>query len=157
MDDKDKIINEQGMQIVLIHRDIKSMTDIIVNIEKTLSTLVVLDRTLLQHQATMDGMERRLVLMEREYTDMRQFHITMTNDMNTRLQVLKDSSNDARNLSQKEIMLKLEEIVKNTDSAFKDKDERIRSLESWRWYLLGIMVAAGFFISGIPWQMIFNI
>lgn len=39
---------------------------------------------------------------------------------------------------------------------FVAEEERIRALENWRWYVLGIMFAIVFFLSGVPWKVIFT-
>ena len=44
------------------------------------------------------------------------------------------------------------ELQRLTESD-KDKETRIKALESWRWYVLGIVFAIGFALSGIPWKI----
>lgn len=35
----------------------------------------------------------------------------------------------------------------------KEKENRIKALESWRWYLVGLGFAIMFVVSGIPWKI----
>ena len=46
--------------------------------------------------------------------------------------------------------------IARLSKAEEDKETRIKALESWRWYVLGIVFAIGFALSGIPWKIVFS-
>lgn len=154
MDEKDKIIADQGTQIVLIHSELKSITAYIENVEKSLSVLGSMDKTIITQQSILESQERRLAQLERENAESHTFYHNMQTEFGNRIQGLKDQSRDDRYTGQQLVVQKLEELGRTFDKRFEEKELRVRALENWRWYILGIMAAAGLVLSGIPWKVV---
>ena len=156
MDEKDKLIADQGMQIVLIHRELKSITEYIQNVEKSLTVISTIDKTLITQQAILEAQERRLQILERELADQRLAAMNIANDHSARIQSLRDQARDDRYANQQAFLAKIEEVIKASADRDKEKETRVRALENWRWYILGIMAAAGLALTGVPWKIIFT-
>ena len=44
--------------------------------------------------------------------------------------------------------------VKENTTDIRALEQRLSALENWRWYVLGIFLALGIFLSGIPWKVV---
>jgi len=155
MDEKDKLIADQGMQIVLIHRELKSLTSYIENVDKSLSILGTLDKTLLTQQTILEAQDRRIQNLERDLSEHRNALTSLSNDHSSRIQSLRDQTRDDRYSNQQAFLAKIDEVIKASAEREKEKEGRVRALENWRWYILGIMAAAGLALTGVPWKIIF--
>ena len=156
MDDLAKTVNEHATQIVLINRDIKQLSDNFVSIMSKLDEIKGHERTVTTLQAILDSYERRLSILEREYADFRTFSLNIQNDMNNKMQAIKDTAREQQSASSTDIIKKLDDLSEKSDNKFDEKEERIRALENWRWYVLGIVFAVAFFLSGVPWKVVFS-
>lgn len=156
MDDLAKTVNEHATHIVLINRDIKQLSDNFVSIMSKLDEIKGHERTVTTLQAILDSYERRLGILEREYADFRTFSLNIQNDMNNKMQVIKDTAREQQSASSTDIIKKLDDLSEKFDNKFDEKEERIRALENWRWYVLGIVFAVAFFLSGVPWKVVFS-
>jgi hypothetical protein len=76
--------------------------------------------------------------------------------MNNKMQANKDTAREQQTASSADIIKKLDDLSEKFDNKFDEKEERIRALESWRWYVLGIVFAVAFFLSGVPWKVVLN-
>lgn len=156
MDEKDRTVMDQGTQIVLIHRELQAIKDHLENLDKVLAMIPSMDKTLNTQQNILESQERRLLILEKENADMRSFWMNAQNDANSRIQGLRDQLRDDRYSDQQAIVEKLNDLVGKFDVRFKEKEDRIRQLENWRWYIIGIMAAAGLIVpEGVPWKIIF--
>lgn len=156
MDDLAKNVNEHATHIVLINRDIKQLSDNFVSIMSKLDEIKGHERTVTTLQTILDSYERRLSILEREYADFRTFSLNIQNDMNNKMQVIKDTAREQQSASSTDIIKKLDDLSEKFDNKFDEKEERIRALENWRWYVLGIVFAVAFFLSGVPWKVVFS-
>lgn len=156
MDEVTKTVNDLTTQIILINRDIKQLADNYTSLTSKLEDIKSHEKTVNALQAILDSYERRLSILEREYSEFRQFALNVQNDFTNRMQTVKDTARDQQTASAKEILDKLNELNKDIKASFSDYDERVRALESWRWYVLGIVFAVAFFLSGVPWKIIFT-
>ena len=155
MDEKDRTVMDQGTQIVLIHHELQAFKDHLENLDKVLAMIPSMDKTLNTQQNILESQERRLLILEKENADMRSFWMNAQNDANSRIQGLRDQLRDDRYSDQQAIVEKLNDLVGKFDVRFKEKEDRIRQLENWRWYIIGIMAAAGLALTGVPWKIIF--
>lgn len=156
MDEVTKTVNDLTTQIILINRDIKQLADNYTSLTSKLEDIKSHEKTVNALQAILDSYERRLSILEREYSEFRQFALNVQNDFTNRMQTVKDTARDQQTASAKEILDKLNELNKDIKASFSDYDDRVRALESWRWYVLGIVFAVAFFLSGVPWKIIFT-
>lgn len=154
--DTDKIVQDQGTQIALIHRELKTITDSLALIHKELGDVRNIDKTITTQAATIEGLTHRLSAVERDSSDFRHIYTNMQTDIISRIQGVKDSTREDRKEDTKEILEKIEELSEKTDKAFKDSNARLSALENWRWYLLGAIAVLVFIAAGIPWQIIFT-
>lgn len=155
MDEKDRTVMDQATQIVLIHRELKSILDHLESLDKVLAMIPSMDKTLNTQQNILESQERRLLTLEKENADMRSFWMNAQNDANSRIQGIRDQLRDDRYAGQQQIVDKLTDLATKFDDRFKEKEDRIRHLENWRWYIIGIMAAAGLALTGVPWKIIF--
>lgn len=156
MDDLAKQVNELTTQIILINRDIKQLADNYTSLNSKLEDTKSHERTMLTLQSLIESQERRILILEREYADFRTFTLNVQNDFSKRVQDTKDAAREQDAASAKEILETLKAMDEKMTEKFVAEEERIRALENWRWYVLGIMFAIAFFLSGVPWKVIFT-
>lgn len=156
MEDLAKQVNELTTQIILINRDIKQLADNYTSLNSKIEDTKAHERHILTLQSLIDSQERRIVILEREYADFRNFTMGVQNDFAKRLQDSKDAAREQDAASAKEIIDMLKLMDEKMTDKFTEKEDRIRALENWRWYVLGIVFAVAFFLSGVPWKVIFT-
>lgn len=156
MDESLKTENDLKTQIVLMNRDIKLLVDNYTLILSRLDDMRSQEKAVTSMQNIIDSYERRLSILEREYSEFRQFALNVQTDFTNRMQLVKDTARDQQTASAKEILDKLDGINRDIKGSFNEIEERVRSLESYRWYFFGIIAAVSLFLSGIPWKIIFT-
>jgi CRISPR/Cas system CSM-associated protein Csm2 small subunit len=76
-------------------------------------------------------------------------------DLNTKLEDMKTTAQQERERRHKEV---IEAITKSHEALGKkidQQDKRIRALENWRWYVLGVAAVIMLIITKFPWSALF--
>jgi hypothetical protein len=125
---------------VKIDDAIEKMAEVSNSISKM---LIVHENKLSNHDQMIDGI--KLAMSERKNDFEKQVEL-----LHTRITSMKDENHLEREKYHKELLAALKDIA-DTQSKL---DQRITTLEQWKWYVLGAAGVIGFIIAEVPWDKI---
>lgn len=125
---------------VKIDDAIEKMAEVSNSISKM---LIVHENKLQNHDQMIDGI--KLAMSERKNDFEKQVEL-----LHTRITSMKDENHSEREKYHKELLAALKEIAETQHKL----DERITTLENWKWYVLGAAGAVGFILAEVPWDKI---
>ncbi len=126
---------------VKIDDAIEKMAEVSNSISKM---LIVHENKLQNHDQMIDGI--KLAMSERKNDFDKQ-----VDTLHKRISDMKEENHVEREKYHKELLAALKEIA---DTQHK-LDDRITTLENWKWYVLGAAAVVGFIIAQTPWDKIF--
>jgi hypothetical protein len=103
--------------------------------------LIVNDNKLQNHDQMIDGI--KLAMSERKNDFEKQVDM-----LHVRISTMKDENHAERDKYHKELLAAVKEI----SDMQKSMDERITTLEQWKWYVLGAAAVIGFILAQVPWD-----
>lgn len=149
-------MNTLKTDVEIIKRDINAIQGFSVKIDDAIEKmaevsnsiskmLIVHENKLQNHDQMIDGI--KLAMSERKNDFEKQIET-----LHKRITDMKDENHLEREKYHKELLAALKEIA-DTQSKL---DERITTLENWKWYVLGAAGVVGFIIAQLPWTKFFG-
>jgi hypothetical protein len=108
--------------------------------------LIMHDNKFQNHDQLIDGL--KMALSERKSDFEKQVEL-----LHKRISDMKDENHIERQKNQAELLAAIKAIGENVSGL----EERITSLEQWKWWLLGAAAAIGLIMSQIPWPTLLNL
>lgn len=105
--------------------------------------LIVHENKLQNHDQMIDGI--KLAMSERKNDFEKQVEL-----LHTRITSMKDENHLEREKYHKELLAALKEVAETQNRL----DQRITTLENWKWYVLGAAATVGFILAEVPWDKI---
>lgn len=138
-------MNEVRTDIALLGKDIKHIRQSFDNMEKLATKINDIDKVMATNHNINEANDKRISLLERSFVEHRRNDDDFRKEMNQKFNELEDKT-------RKEREDKHEEIIKKLDNLDKNFDERVRRLENWRWYIMGIGGILLLIIIEFPWS-----
>ena len=107
--------------------------------------LIMHDNKLQNHDQLIDGL--KMSMSERKSDFEKQVEL-----LHKRISDMKDENHTERQKNQAELL----EAIKAIGESVKGLDDRVSSLEQWKWWLLGAAAVIGLIMSQIPWGSFFH-
>lgn len=145
----------EATEIAVLHHELKTISNRLEKFEAVQQQLATMSIDILTLKNTTANHDRRIGLIDNELAGIRAAQLNMQSDLSNRIQNLRDELREHRYTGQTDILAKMDALIKTHEDRFKEKEDRIRALENWRWYIIGIMAAAGLVFTGIPWKIVF--
>jgi len=147
--------NSLKTDVEIIKRDINAIQGFSVKIDDAIEKmaevsnsiskmLIVHENKLQNHDQMIDGI--KLAMSERKNDFEKQVEL-----LHTRITAMKDENHSEREKYHRELLAALKEIAETQHKL----DERITTLENWKWYVLGAAGVVGFILAEVPWDKIF--
>jgi uncharacterized phage infection (PIP) family protein YhgE len=121
---------------------IEKMAEISNSISKM---LIVHENKLQNHDQQIDGLKNSI--SERKTDFEKQVEL-----LHKRISDMKEETHSEREKNHKELLDAIREVSEN----HKHLDERIRLLETWKWYMMGAAAIVGLILSSVPWDKFFQ-
>ena len=146
--------NSLKTDVEIIKRDINAIQGFSVKIDDAIEKmaevsnsiskmLIVHENKLSNHDQMIDGI--KLAMSERKNDFEKQVEL-----LHTRITSMKDENHLEREKYHKELLAALKEIADTQNKL----DQRITTLEQWKWYVLGAAGVVGFILAEVPWDKI---
>lgn len=155
MVDKDSK-NSLETDIALIKRDIsqiekvfKKVDDAISQMSEILKDLAVQGNVLENNEKRLETLEKKIILHAEEEKSMRE-------EFKQEIKEIKHGNDEDREKRHREILNKITDMHQDINAKLEKQDNRIQTLENWRWYLIGAAAAATLIIFTIPWPAFFG-
>jgi len=152
----DEEINSMVTDIALVKKDIKQIEDVFVKFDKVVGQMSEILKNLAVQEAMLRNSEKRVEILEKKFVQHNKDEMDFHRDLNKRLDDLKDGSEKSREKRHEELMESISEMKTSFDVKLDKQNERITSLENWKWYVLGISGLIIFILSIFPWELIFG-
>lgn len=144
--------NTLKTDVEIIKRDVSAIQSFSVKIDDAIEKLaevsntiskmlIVNDNKLQNHDQMIDGI--KLAMSERKNDFEKQVDM-----LHIRISSMKDENHLERDKYHKELLAAVKEI----SDMQKSMDERIVTLEQWKWYVLGAAAVIGFILAQVPWD-----
>lgn len=145
-------LNTLKTDVEIIKRDISSVQNFSNKIEDVIEKmaevsnsitkmLIVHENKLQNHDQLIDGL--KVSISERK-VDFEK-HVEM---LHKRITDMKEETHQEREKYHKEVIAALKDIADSN----RVLDQRITTLEQWKWYVLGVAGILGFVLAQIPWE-----
>lgn len=144
--------NTLKTDVEIIKRDVSAIQGFSVKIDDAIEKLaevsntiskmlIVNDNKLQNHDQMIDGI--KLAMSERKNDFEKQ-----VDNLHIRITSMRDENHNERDRYHKELLAAVKEI----SDMQKSMDERITTLEQWKWYVLGAAAVIGFILAQVPWD-----
>lgn len=145
-------LNTLKTDVEIIKRDISSVQNFSNKIEDVIEKmaevsnsitkmLIVHENKLQNHDQLIDGLKTSISERKVDFEK----HVDM---LHKRITDMKDENHQEREKYHKEVIAALKDIADSN----RVLDQRITTLEQWKWYVLGIAGILGFILAQIPWE-----
>lgn len=143
-------------EVAIIKRDISAINTFSAKIDdaiekmaevsNSISKMLIMHENKLQnHDQLIDGL--KMSMSERKSDFEKQVEL-----LHKRISDMKDENHVERQKNQAELLA----AIKSIGDSVNGLDERITSLEQWKWWLLGAAAVIGLIMSQIPWSSFFH-
>jgi len=138
-------------EVAIIKRDISAINafsgkiddaiEKMAEVSNSISKMLIMhDNKLQNHDQQIDGL--KMSMSERKSDFEKQVEL-----LHKRISDMKDENHTERQKNQAELLAAIKEIGESVNGL----EDRITSLEQWKWYLLGAAAVIGLIMSQIPW------
>lgn len=138
-------------EVAIIKRDISAINafsgkiddaiEKMAEVSNSISKMLIMhDNKLQNHDQQIDGL--KMSMSERKSDFEKQVEL-----LHKRISDMKDENHSERQKNQAELLAAIKEIGESVNGL----EDRITSLEQWKWYLLGAAAVIGLIMSQIPW------
>lgn len=160
-------LSELKTDIALIKKDVKQIERFFAKFDAALETMSEVSQKVAVHGEILKNTAAKIEDIEERIDEHRIEDIKRTENISTRLEEYRKSSkedhqrlSDQNALNRKErneeIMKELHKMNGSLDKRLNDLEQRAGSLENWKWYVMGLGVAAIFIASEIQWGALFG-
>jgi DNA repair exonuclease SbcCD ATPase subunit len=158
---------EQNLKtdVALIKKDIKQIERFFSKFDDALETMSDMSKKVAVQGEILKNTVDKLEDLDERMSDHRQEDIERSNIIGQRLEEYRSSSRDDharlaaesaenRALRNKEIMGELSKMNTSIENKLTALDDRIKILEQWKWYIMGLGAVIVFIFANIPWNTI---
>lgn len=158
--------NELKTDIALIKKDISQIESTISKLDSTLEQIIHMSKTLAIQERVVENHEKRLDDLAKKLSQHNQEEELFREKLQTQIQNISDSNRHyidemktfntiEREKRHKEIMESINVVREELKEKNKEQDNRLSTLENWRWWIMGIGVAATTIVT-LLWRTLFG-
>jgi len=142
--------------IALIKQDIRQIERVFKKVDDAISQMSEILKTLAVQETVLENQEKRVGLLEQKMILHSEEESRARDEFKKELQVIKETNRDDREKNHKELLAALTTMHTDLKEKLDKQDKRIRDLENWRWYMLGIGAVLLLIITKFPWTAFFG-
>jgi flagellar biosynthesis GTPase FlhF len=137
--------------IALIKQDIRQIERVFKKVDDAISKMSEILKTLAVQETVLENNDKRLTLLEQKMILHTEEESKARDEFRKELHTMREANRDDREKRHKELLEALDKMNSTLTTKLDNQDKRIRDLENWRWYIIGIGVVLLIIISNIPW------
>lgn len=152
--------------IALIKKDIAQIEKTLGKLDSTLDriagiskTLAIQERIVESHEKRLDDIDDKLSRHHKEEEDFRKQLQKQIQDLGVAnrdyIDELKSVNNTEREARHKEVMDSIDVLRRELKEKNKEQDDKIRNLENWKWWVMGVGVAITT-VASLLWKTFFG-
>ena len=152
----DNEINSLKTDIALIQKDVKQIETVFRKVDNAVGQMSEILKIVAVQENVLENNERRVSALEEAIKKNNEEEEQFRKEFNQKFEDMKETAQKERERRHKELLDSIEKLNVNMSEKLEKQDERIQSLENWRWYLLGIGVVLLIILNKLPWTLLFG-
>lgn len=152
----DNEINSLKTDIALIQKDVKQIERVFQKVDTAVEQMSEIFKTMAVQEMVLETNEKRVSNIEENFIKHNEEEEAFRKELNLKLQDMKDTAQKERQARHAELLASIQNLNDNLSEKLDKQDERIKTLENWRWYILGIGVVVLFILNKLPWSLLFG-
>jgi chromosome segregation ATPase len=141
---------EMKTSIALIQKDIKNIEKYFSEIEKSMSKINDVDKSMIIHKSILEGYEKRLNVIEMSILTYSKSEQELRQDFAEKITQFKEDNFKSRSENYRELSSNMENLVNKLTIKIEALEEKIAKMENFRWYAMGIVAVIVFILGAIP-------
>jgi len=130
-------LNTLKTDVALIKKDIKQIDRVFNKVDSAIEDMSELHKIAAVQDTILENTERRLTSLENNFVKHGDDELAYRKDLNKSLNEMKEEAQIQRERRHKEILETLNSMNSSVKKRLEIQDERVRTLENWRWWILG--------------------
>jgi len=152
----DSELNTVKTDIALIKKDINQIERVFKKVDDAIGQMSEILQSLAVQETILENNEKRVSLVEQRIIAHIESEEKLRRDLEADIESIKTDAREDREKRHKELMECLNNMNKSITEKLDKQDRRIRDLENWRWYILGIGAVLVFILTKFPWTILFG-
>jgi len=152
----DNEISSLKTDIALIQKDVKQIERVFTKVDNAVEQMSEILKTIAVQENILENNEKRVTSLEETIKKRNDEEEQFRKEFARKLDDMKETSQKERERHHRELLESIENLNKSVNDKLDNQDKRIRSLENWRWYLLGIGAVLLFIVNKLPWEAFFG-
>lgn len=152
----DNEINTIKTDIALIKRDVTQITHVYRKVDDTLEHMSEMAKTLAVQEKTLENDARRITLLEENLVRHNQEEVEFRKELGKKLEEMMTKIESDRDAKHKQTLDAIDKMSTSINAKLDEQDDRVSSLENWKWYIAGISVVVMLIINKFPWTIFFG-
>jgi predicted RNase H-like nuclease (RuvC/YqgF family) len=149
-------ISSLKTDIALIQKDVKQIERVFTKVDNAVEQMSEILKTIAVQENILENNEKRVTSLEETIKRHNEEEEQFRKEFARKLDDMKETSQKERERHHRELLESIENLNKSVNDKLDNQDKRIRSLENWRWYLLGIGAVLLFIVNKLPWEAFFG-
>jgi DNA repair exonuclease SbcCD ATPase subunit len=149
-------ISSLKTDIALIQKDVKQIERVFTKVDNAVEQMSEILKTIAVQENILENNEKRVTSLEETIKKRNDEEEQFRKEFARKLDDMKETSQKERERHHRELLESIENLNKSVNDKLDNQDKRIRSLENWRWYLLGIGAVLLFIFNKLPWEAFFG-
>lgn len=152
----DNEINSLKTDIALIQKDVKQIERVFQKVDNAVEQMSDIFKTMAVQDMVLENTDKRVSAIEENFKKHNEEEENFRKELNSKLEDMKDTAQKERQARHVELLTSIQKLNDNLSEKLDKQDERIKTLENWRWYILGIGAVIVFILNKIPWALLFG-
>ena len=143
----DNEVNTLKTDVALIKKDINQIERVFDKVDHAVGDMAELHKIAAVQETILENAERRIETLEDTLIKHSEEEAAYRKELNKNLEDMKVDGQTQRERRHKEVMESIQNMHATLSSKLEVQDKRIRALENWRWWILGVSAALVFVLT----------
>jgi len=143
----DNEVNTLKTDVALIKKDINQIDRVFNKVDTAIHDMHELHKIAAVQETILENTERRLKSLEDNFVKHGEEELQFRKELQNSLDEMKDDAQVQRERRHKEILDTLHQMSSSLNKKLEVQDKRIRTLENWRWWILGASAGLVFILT----------
>lgn len=149
-------MNSVKTDIALIKKDINQIEKVFKKVDDAIGQMSEILQALAVQETILENNEKRVSLVEQRMLAHLETEEKHRKELEEDIESIKEDAREDRERRHKELMQCLNDMNQSLNEKLDTQDKRIRTLENWRWYILGGTAVIMLILIKFPWAILFG-
>lgn len=150
-------MNSVKTDIALIKKDINQIEKVFKKVDGAINQMSDILKAIAVQETRLESNEKRVSRVEQQILAHIENESKARKELEEDIMSIKEDAREDREKRHKELMEYLNDMNSSLNEKLDSQDKRIKTLENWRWYIIGAAAVIIFIISKFPsWLVLFS-